>query len=218
MITQNLADLIPPDTFLGTSLILGGDDRFLYGMRPPVEVRGRSIVELTGIGGKIEPGDLTYTAGVLREAQEEIGCDVSIIDCQETLVVRGSDRIEPVVLVGGNRPAAVVTRRYGTPPHQPWDERGTGEVCVIVFAGALAGQPEPRAELPWLIWLRPEHILRTARADTLLEELLNDGAGLVLGREPLPEGTLWARMTDSQEALGIALGDRLPAFYRSFRG
>lgn len=218
MMTQKLADLIPPGIFLGTSLILPKGDRFLYGVRPPVEERGRTIAELTGIGGKLEPHDPSYTAGVLREAQEETGCEVALIDCPETQAVRGANGFESIVLAGGRRPAAVVVRRYGTPPHQPWDGAGAGEVCVIVFAGALAGQPEPRAELPWLIWLRPEHVLRTARADCLLEHLLEDGAELVLGEGPPPEGSLWVRMTDSQEALAIALGECLPAFYRSIRG
>jgi 8-oxo-dGTP pyrophosphatase MutT (NUDIX family) len=180
----------------------------------------RQIVELTGIGGGLDEEDESPTAGVLREVEEEIGCDVRLLPCRETLVVRGPDRIERVALRGEGRPIALVFRRSRTPPHQPWRESGQGEICVVVFLAELDGQPRPVAELelPALLWLKPAHILETARRDVPLRELLNSGAEAVEGEAgPLPE-TAWARMTDSQEALALALGDGARSFYKALIG
>lgn len=214
---QSLSALAPEGMFVGTSLILRQGDRFLYGVRPPRVEGSRQIVELTGIGGGMEEEDESPTAGVLREVQEEIGCDVRLLPCCETLVVRGRDRIERVALQGEERPIAVVFRRFPTPPHQPWHEDSQGEICVIVFLAELDGQPRPVAELelPALVWLRPAHVLETARRDVSLRELLDSGAEVVEGgAAPLSE-TAWVRMTDSQEALALALGDGVVSFYEA---
>jgi hypothetical protein len=141
-----LQDLIPPGAFVGTSLVLRRDDRFLFGMRPLKKTTGRPVIELTGIGGAIEVEDVTFAAGALREA---------------------------------------------------------------------LGSPKPTMELPWLLWLCPEQILATAREDILLADLLRAGADLVTGSEEPPPAETWTRLTDSQEGLGLALGDDLPVFYRS---
>lgn len=214
---QSLSDLVPEDMFVGTSLILRQGDRFLYGVRPPQMEGARQVVELTGIGGGMEDEDESPTASVLREVEEEIGCDVRLLPCDETVVVRGPDRIERIVLQGEEQPIVVIFRRFSTPPHQPWHESGRGEICVVIFLAELDGQPRPVAELelPALLWLRPAHILETARRDVPLRELLDSGAEMVGGGAgPLPEAA-WARMTDSQEALALALGDGALSFYRA---
>jgi hypothetical protein len=129
------------------------------------------------------------------------------------MVVRGQDDIERMVLKGEERPAAVVFRRYRTPPHHPWHEDNQGEACLVVFLGELEGHPQPRMELPALIWLKPGQVVETARRDVLLRELLDSGAELVQGEGAKMPGTGWMRMTDSQEALALALGDDALSFY-----
>jgi 8-oxo-dGTP pyrophosphatase MutT (NUDIX family) len=210
----SLSDFVPDEVFVGTSLILHQDGRFLYGIRPPRTEGAHQVIELTGIGGGVEDKDASVTAGALREAQEEIGCDVRLLPCRETIVVRGLGQVERVVLQGQARPAAIVFRRYRTPPHQPWHKNNQGEGCLVVFVGELDGQPRPVMELPALIWLKPAQILETARRDILLDELLNAGAELVQGEEPMPERA-WARLADSQEALVLALGDDALLFYEA---
>lgn len=219
---SRLEDLTPADSFVGTSLILRQGGRFLYGMRPIREGARQPLIELTGIGGGIEPEDETYTLGVLREAEEEIGCGdeaacrVHLIPCVRTLVVRSQEEMAWAELRGPERPAALVFRRYRTPPHRPWDARNEGKGCLIVYLADLQGQPWPTMELPWLLWMSPEQVLRTARQNAPLRDLLVGGAELVLGATPPPPDASSVRLTDSQEALGIALGEALPAFYRSF--
>lgn len=211
----NIVDLVPAGMFMGTSLILRQDGRLLYGCRPPRVEGSRQIIELTGIGGGVEDEDASLTAGVLREAQEEMGCGVRLIPCRETIVVRGPDGVERVALEGEEQPAAVVFRGFRTPPHQPWHEDSAGEACLVVFLAELDGEPWPAMELPVLIWLRPAHVPETARQDVPLRHLLDSGAELVEGASgPLPE-TAWVRLTDSQEALALALGDDALTFYEA---
>ena len=212
---SSLSQLVPRDIFVGTSLILRQEGRFLYGLRPARREGDRFILELTGIGGGLEMEDASISAGVVREAREEMGCDVRLIPCQTTLVVRGPQDIEWVSFEAGERPAVVVFRRYRTPPHQPWHSENKGEACLIVFAAELQGEPRPAMELPHLIWLAPEQVLETGQDDVPLARLLEQGALLVGEKaQPLPPES-WARLTDSQEALVLALGQDARAFYLS---
>ncbi|MFQ5593002.1 MAG: NUDIX domain-containing protein [Anaerolineae bacterium] len=213
--SQSLSDLVPAGMFVGTSLILRQDGRLLYGCRPPHAEGSRQIIELTGIGGGVEDEDESVTAGVLREAHEEMGCGVRLLPCHETVVVRSRDDVERMTLQGEERPAAVVFRRFRTPPHQPWHENHDGEACLVVFLAEHDGEPWPAMELPALIWLRPAHVLETARQDVPLRDLLDSGAELVEGESgQLPESA-WVRLTDSQEALALALGDDALTFYEA---
>lgn len=219
----SLQGLIPPGMFVGTSLILRRAGRYLYGMRPARQEQERRVIEITGIGGGIEPVDETYAAGALREAAEEIGCGradgaacrVNLISCERTLVVRGQSRLDWVKLVGLERPAALVFRYHRTPPHRPWDGRNEGRGWIIVYLADLEGCPSTTLELPWLLWMSPEQVLATARNDVLLRHLVEAGAELVLGSAGSPPESSWARLTDSQEALGLALGDALPWFFQA---
>jgi len=212
---RRLADIVPEGLFIGTSLILRRGDRFLYGVRSPGAKGARQIIELTGIGGALEDEDDSLTSGALREAWEETGCRVRVLPARDTIVVRGEHDIERVLLTGDERPAAVVFRRYRTPPHQPWHEDHQGETCLVVFWGEIDGQPWPAMELPALIWLKPGQVVETARQDVPLSRLLDSGAELIESAPGLVARTAWARLTDSQEALVLALGEKAPLFYEA---
>jgi hypothetical protein len=212
----SLQSIIPPGIFLGVSLILRGNGRFLFGIRPPKEFKDQQpILELTGIGGKLEPEDVSFEAAVQREACEEIGSQVTLLPSQTTLIVRSQADLTWLSLEDNQCPAAVVFRGHRTPPHQPWHPNHRDIGCLVVFLADLISTPRLTQELPHMIWLNPEHILQVAQADLCLGSLLNDGAELVLGQTPAPLGSTWVRLTDSQEALAIALGEKTTAFYSS---
>ncbi len=208
-----LSAIVPKDIFIGTSLILRHGDRFLYGIRPVKHASHHPVLELTGIGGGMEKTDRTYTEGVLREVQEEIDCQVTLMAAEETIVIRGPDEVDWVQIVGAEKPVAVVFRHYRTPPHEPWHPNNQGLSCLIIFLAELDGLPKPGFELPHLIWLSAEQVLDTARQDIHLSTLLTGGAQLIEGPGSSPPLDGLARLTDSQEALILALGEEAIDFY-----
>jgi 8-oxo-dGTP pyrophosphatase MutT (NUDIX family) len=171
-------------------------------------------LELTGIGGGMEEEDATYSAGALREAMEEIGCPIRLVPCEQTLIVRGPGDVRRVKVDGIERPVALVYRYHRTPAHRPWHQDNQGQACLIVFLAELEGEPLPEMELPQLIWLRPEQIVDTAHRDVPLSDLLAQDVELITGPAGPPPMDGLARMTDSQEALVLALGDDAVAFYQ----
>jgi 8-oxo-dGTP pyrophosphatase MutT (NUDIX family) len=214
---RTLSEIIPEKMFVGTSLILRQKGLFLYGMRPEQKEGEKSIVELTGIGGGVEEEDKNCAGGVKREAREETGSRIELIDCDRTLVVRRQDNLEWLSLTKEReeRPAAIVFRNYKTPPHNPWHEKNAGDACLIVYFAELMDNPKPIMELPWLIWLQASQALQTAQKDVRLDELISGGAILFTGDNEPPNPNSWIRMTDSQEALGIALGSSFASFYET---
>lgn len=212
-----LDDLIPSNTFVGTSLILRRGDRFLYGIRPIMMAGRTQILELTGIGGGLEKEDESYTAGVRREAIEETGSDVTIVDCASTWIVPGRQQVEQITLTGDRRPAALVYRHHRTPPRQPWHPDNQGAAWLIVYLGELQDEPTPTMELPWLIWLSAAQVQQTAHDDVPLRDLLLHGAELITRpADPPPSPAALTRLTDSQEALILALGDKAAAVYEKW--
>ena len=87
---------------------------------------------------------------------------------------------------------------------RPLQEEGARQVIELTGIG-----------LPNLIWLAPAQILETARRDVPLSKLLSAGAELIVGDAGPPPETSWVRLTDSQEALALALGENTPSFYES---
>ncbi len=209
---QLLADLIPSGVFRGAGVILRHQLRFLFGMRPPRMEHGRRILEITGIGGKSEPGDAGLLDTLRREVREEIKCQVHLRPCEQTLVVRGPGQFERLRLAGEERPAAVVFRDHHTPPRQPWKSRSGRYGCAVMFLADLEEEPRLTAELPSLIWLDARSIYDTALQDLTLAELLSRRSGLLTLLSLQPTET-WCRMTDSQEAVCLALGAEAVAFY-----
>jgi hypothetical protein len=215
-----LAELLPEDIFIGTSLILGESSvghggRFLYGIRPEKTESEQVVLEITGIGGGLEEDDPTIGAGAIREAQEEIACAVTLLPSPETLLIKGEEQISLTKVAGPEKPLAIIYRNHRTPPRYPWHPVNEGRACLVLFLAELRGRPRPEKELPNLIWLTPELVLETVRRHVPLGELLMAGAALVPGRSGAPPLDQLTRMTDSQEALAIALGDLTPDYYKT---
>lgn len=210
-----IQDILPAGIFLGTSLILRNEGRFLFGVRPPKQIAGQTVLEITGIGGRLEPFDPNLSAGVMREACEEISSRINLLPCSRTVVVRGPSDIQEVRLEDKEQPAAIVFRAHRTPPHNPWhpDHQDTG--CIIVFLAELLGLPTPSPEIPFLIWLSPQQIISAAKTDLPIGSYTSNGAKILVGPIQMPAPITITRLTDSQEALALALGKKAAIFYQS---
>ena len=150
--------------------------------------------------------------GAVREAREEIDCEVRLLECDKTLVVRGTDDVQMVELSSPEKPAALVFRNHHTPIRQAWSLENSGGVCILVFAAEIIGVPRLAMELPWLVWLSPQQMLACAQQDIPIKQILAEGADLTASGSKKPAGKSLIRMTDSPEALGIALGAKFPEF------
>lgn len=209
---ERLADLTAPGAPRASSLLIAHDGRFLLGVRPPLAERGRILLRLTGIGGWAE-GDESFAATVEREAREETGSAVRLFDMRHTAIVRSPEDISVVARVGEPGPVAIVYRRLGAGPFDPWSERYDSIAPVAVFTGVLERPPSiaARHEHPFFMWVYPEQMIALSDSDEPLEFLLADGAE-IQGRFEGDRRLALVRLTDSIQALLAALGSRAFAF------
>ena len=199
-----LREIVPRGDLLGASLILPTPLGYLFGGKPPRLEAGGLVIRVTGIGGRVEPGE-AFAECAAREALEEIGCGVEILPCRRTLLVRGPNgsSLEKVETA----PYAVVRRRAGAPPGEPWGgDPSLPWLTVVVYLARLRGEPRPVEErLPFLFYLGARGLEALSRGDVPLADLLLAGARVdpLAGVDP-PAGSV-ARLTDSPEALLMAI-------------
>ncbi len=200
------ADLVGPDDGSGASLLVADEGRFLVAARPPYPIGTRSVIPITGIGGWVEPGE-TFVQAVMREAYEETGSTLRLLDLHQTLVIRSPDQVSPLCFVGETGPAAMVFRRHGTPAFEPWSDTYESVVAVAVYAGRLNSRPRVVAESehPFFLWLHPEQMIAISDADVPLAYLLADGAEMI-GTPDIDISRSIVRLTDSIQSLISALG------------
>jgi 8-oxo-dGTP pyrophosphatase MutT (NUDIX family) len=170
------------------------------------------LLRLTGIGGWAD-GDETFAETAIRESIEETGSGVHLLDLDQTLLVHSPEDIQVTGLRSETAPAAVVYRRFGTAPFDPWSPRYGSVAPVAVYVGVLERpiriqRPE---ELPLFMWVHAEQMIALADSDEPLDYLLADGAEL-LGPVGFDASQAIVRLTDSIQALLTALGPRAFVF------
>ena len=180
----------------------------MLGVRAPIVERGRVLLRLTGIGGWAEK-DETFEQTVRRESIEETGSDVRLIDLRSTLVVHSPEDISVVSFARDIAPAALVYRRFGAPPFDPWSNSYASITPVAVYVGVLnqAAIIRRAVELPLFFWVYPEQLTDLMVQDEPLEFLRADGAELI-GEHTFDPAAAVVRLTDSIQALLTALGPR----------
>jgi 8-oxo-dGTP pyrophosphatase MutT (NUDIX family) len=200
------SDLVRPEMGSGASLLVAEGGRFLLAARPPQPIGHRAVIALTGIGGWVESGE-SFAQAVQREAVEETGSQIQLIDLHQTLVIHSPDRRELLCFVHETGPAALVFRRHGTPAFEPWSDQYQAIVAVAVYAGMLKSRPRVVAESehPFFVWLYPEQMIALSDADEPLAYLLADGAE-ILGSPDIDIDRSVVRLTDSIQSLISALG------------
>jgi 8-oxo-dGTP pyrophosphatase MutT (NUDIX family) len=196
----------------GASLLIAEQGRFLMAARPAVQTDDRTLVELTGIGGWLER-DETFSAAVKREAREEIGAEIRLIDLHQTLIIEGPDQGESICMMREIGPVALVFCRVGTPPFDPWALDYRAVVAVAVYAAVLEERPRIVApeEHPFFVWLHPEQLIALCDSELPLDFLVSDGAE-IFGEPRGDRGRTVIRLTDSIPALLTALGPSAYSF------
>lgn len=204
--------LVAPEMSTGASLLISEGGRFLLAARPPQPIGNRAVVALTGVGGWVEPGE-SFTEAIQREAIEETGSNIRLLDLHQTLVIHSPEERETVCFVGETGPAAMVFRRHGTPAFEPWSDDFQDVIAVAVYAGTLTKLPRvtDETEHPFFLWLHPEQMIALSDADVPLAYLLADGAEL-LGNSDVDPARCVVRLTDSIQSLISALGPGAYAF------
>ncbi len=207
-----LSEIVQPGVVRASSLLVSDEGRFLLGIRPPVHERGRVLLRLTGIGGWAD-GDETFAETAIRESVEETGSSVHLLDLDETLLVHSPDDIQATTVGRDVTPAAVVYRRFGTAPFDPWSSSYGSVAPVAVFVGVLdrPARIQHPEELPLFMWVYPEQMIALADSDEPLDYLLADGAELI-GPVSFDPSHAIVRLTDSIQALLTALGPRAFVF------
>lgn len=203
-----LSELVEPGTARAASLLLVDQGRFLLAVRPPIYSEQRVLLRLTGVGGWAE-GSETFSAAALRESMEETGSSIQLIEQVYTLVVYAPDDIDTVEITDEPGPAAVVYRRFGTTPFEPWSDAYQSIAPIAVYAATLddTARIVARDEHPLFMWVYPEQLIALAEADEPLEFLIADGAQ-IFGDIDFDASRSIVRLTDSIQALVTALGPR----------
>lgn len=205
---SRLTELVTPGTPRASSLLLVDQGRFLLAVRPPIHSEQRVLLRLTGVGGWAE-GTETFSAAALRESIEETGSAIRLIEQTYTLVVHSPGDIDTIEITGEPGPAAIVYRRFGTTPFEPWSDEYQSVAPIAVYAATLdeTARTVARDEHPLFMWVYPEQLISLAEADEPLEFLVADGAQ-IFGQIDFDASRAIVRLTDSIQALVTALGPR----------
>ncbi|HAX24439.1 MAG TPA: hypothetical protein DCX80_05315 [Chloroflexi bacterium] len=203
-----LSEMVEPDTARASSLLLVDRGRFLLAGRPLIYSEQRVLLRLTGVGGWAE-GSETFSAAALRESIEETGSAIRLIEQEYTLIVHSPDDIDTVAITDEPGPVALVYRRFGTTPFEPWSEEYQSVAPIAVYAATLddTARIVARDEHPLFMWIYPEQLISLAEADEPLEFLVADGAQ-IFGQLDFDTSRTIVRLTDSIQALVTALGPR----------
>jgi hypothetical protein len=186
---NSIADFAPPEVEAGVGLAIQDEQgRYLFmlaGTRhecPPGEIF------YAGIGGHREAGE-DWPACAWREAQEEIGAEIRLLDSPATWHLPENGAAARVELADRPRPLALYPMVQ--PPDVPW----AGRVYrIVVYRAELLS---PLGVLQWeevrgVIALTGEQVRRGLERRLALTELLAGGAALVAGGEGLsPETRLY---------------------------
>jgi 8-oxo-dGTP pyrophosphatase MutT (NUDIX family) len=172
--------------WLGASCVpRWGESGFLFAGR--VE---REVIVLSGIGGKVEPGE-SFMAAMLREFEEETGCRL-----EETCRVNSprqlteQARAEPVP----DGAAALIARHPAAHP-------AGGLLWIAVFLAVLHEQPRPVEKIDLFPIVPPESLGRPFDQFTVDDLHMAAGDATVPARTVLGPGVTGLSAVDTAEAV-----------------
>jgi len=177
----HLTDLLEPGGHITSGLILEHDGLYLFAVEPRFQWTQQNshwTLRYIGIGGHQDPGE-TWAETVTREALEEAGCRIELMDAGPTQECLLDGRLQPLALVWNEpvRPWFVWRDCFDLP-----NRHGSGTVSVpflgLAFRARAILPLAPGAEIPALLGLRPAQITRSLTHSTTLDQLLAEGARL----------------------------------------
>ena len=177
---MHLEELIPAGAERGAGLVLEYDGRYLFFLAGSRYDAGGSTF-FAGIGGHLE-GEETWIECIQREAVEEIGTEVELVDSGTFYQIMANDRVIRMNLtdpLNSARPAALL--EILVPADAPWSKTGEAySYFVAVYRSRLDKEHLPvPADVDGLILLPADLILESLQETLTLADLLLRGAELV---------------------------------------
>lgn len=210
----------------GSGLFLLYKGKAVFGVKsvtPSVSAGDEVLVGLTGIGGKVEPGE-TFREAAVRECLEEIGCAPIMADFAAPLVV-GARKAHPGEEANlGRTPTEIGP---DMPDRSDGSSESDGSLFVVylkpipgfdkdlevrVFGGVLREQPQPIEKLQHILLIPPQLLKAIDESHPTLRSFLEQGVEVIsadLGTCPL-DGRL--TFIDSPGVYVRELGLRLAGF------
>ena len=144
--------------------------------------KNQLMISFTAIGGHVEEGE-SFKEATLREIQEETGTTAIIQNSHETLFVTAEVQeapvfdfqiktIELVNIVDEPRPYLLYLA-----------QRKTDTLGVVVYKGYFQSDPIPQMEVPALLYLPPDVLIKTPMK---LTNLLSSGAKIKEQLDEIP--------------------------------
>lgn len=202
---MRIEQLGPPDADHSTGLILQWRQYLLFALEDRKNWRDRGddqVARLIGIGGHVEAGE-TWAQAVVREAQEEAGLSVTLLEPGRTLLFRGHDAgrdmaaqdITAELDCSPPRPLFIWSAvfRFGRPPHEK-----SPHFINPVFLAAAPDDAEPNpGEVPGILALSEGQLRQAMNCPMTIADLLADGARF-WSAQAVPLGT-WLEPSGSAQ-------------------
>lgn len=190
----------------GASVILFDKDAPIFALKMK-----ENTCYLTGVGGKVDVGE-THRQCVIREALEETGAELIIVDAKQCIYIDFEGNTQTIDSDNGK--VAQVHKAAKSPQGKPWDYSITQQkLRVDIFLGKLKQAPQAIEKHPAFIAMELKILKDALKNGFNITDAYNENSLRVVGGK-LPENLPQkAFIVDSLEALFIALGDDLERFF-----
>ncbi len=174
-----------PQSDLGTGLLATRGFGFCFTLKQPHRwgktEEGFAILPFGGIGGKLEQNELP-AASLHREAIEEVGSDVKIIEHDNEVILMDSESIKKIYLATDlpNEPLPIIIFR--SPKAEVERKQFTN---VLIYAGRFIANEIKPIDDPALIELEAELLLQLAKKPMSVKEFQQAG-GKITSNIDLP--------------------------------
>ncbi len=185
---MSIKEHIPAGVELGVGLVLEEGEHYLFCIAGDRHVCPEGQLFFAGIGGHLEEGENLIECA-RREAKEEINCEIEILTARETYRVQSDGEIKTIDIDDSPRPLALFDMLY--PEGSPQE----GKVYYIVIYRAKIKsviRQVKEDEVRAVISLSRKHVTDCLEAKPSINELISEGADIVIGKDNLdPETRLY---------------------------